>query len=418
MFPPVDGDGMLSLRDTLSQTSSALRVYRMRSILTMLGVTMGVATIITVMTLIQGANLYVEQKIANLGTNVFQIGRVPFAVTDFSLIMKALKHRYLTLEDTAAVAAACRRCEAVGAQSTLTSSIRYGNQEVADSNIIGQTASMATIDTRTVAQGRYLTEAEDEGASSVCVIGWGIADELFIGTDPLGKLVRIGSQEYTVIGVYEKIGSILGQEQDNFAVMPMRSFVKLRGSRFSVVMQIRSAPGSLAFEQAQDQARLVLRARRHIGPGEEEDFYIGTAASYISLWQSISSAFFAVFLMVSGISGVVGGIVIMNVMLVSVTERTKEIGVRRAVGATQGDIARQFLSESLVQCAIGGIIGIGAGFLAALALRNFTGFPASVQPWVAAFGFGLSAAIGLFFGIAPAQRAARLDPVEALRSEK
>ncbi len=409
---------MLSLRDTLSQTVESLRAYKLRSVLTMLGLTMGVATIITVMTLIQGANLYVEQKIANLGTNVFQISRVPFAVTDFSVIMKALRHRYLTMEDAAAVAEGCWRCERVGAQATLTSSIRFGNQEVADSNILGQTASMGTIDTRTVARGRYFTDPEDERASAVCLIGWGIVDTLFTGLDPVGRLVRIGSQEYTVVGVYEKIGSILGQEQDNFAVIPMRSFVKLRGSRFSVVLQIRAAAGDAAFEDAQDQARLILRARRHIGPADEEDFYIGTAQSYISLWQSISSAFFAVFLMVSGISAVVGGIVIMNVMLVSVTERTKEIGVRRAVGATQQDILQQFLSESLVQCAIGGAIGIGFGFLAALGLRTFTGFPASVQGWVAGFGFFLSSGIGLFFGIVPATRAAKLDPVTALRSEK
>ncbi|MEZ5353370.1 MAG: ABC transporter permease [Bryobacteraceae bacterium] len=409
---------MLSPSDIVSQTVNSLVAYKLRSVLTMIGLAMGVATIITVMTLIQGANLYVEQKIANLGTNVFQISRVPFAVTDFSVIIKALRHRYLTLEDTAAVAAACSLCERVGAQATLTSSIRYGNQELSDSNVIGQTASMASIDTRTVERGRYFTEPEDERASPVCLIGWGVEDKLFTGLDPLGRLVRIGSQEYTIIGVYEKIGSILGQEQDNFAVVPMRSFVKLRGSRFSVVMQVRASGGGTAFEAAQDQARLVLRARRHIGPGAEEDFYIGTAQSYISLWQSISSAFFAVFLMVSGISAVVGGIVIMNVMLVSVTERTREIGVRRAVGATETDILRQFLSESVFQCAIGGVAGIGAGFLAALALRTFTGFPASVQPWVAAFGFFLSSGIGLFFGIVPATRAAKLDPVTALRSEK
>ncbi|MEZ5402590.1 MAG: ABC transporter permease [Bryobacteraceae bacterium] len=409
---------MLSAADTLSQTVGALRAYRMRSVLTILGLTMGVATIITVMTLIQGANLYVEQKIANLGTNVFQVSRVPFAVTDFTVIMRALRHRYLTLEDTAAVESACGRCERVGAQATVTSTIRYGNQEAADSNVIGQTAPMASIDTRTVAQGRFFTEPEDERATPVCLIGSGIVERLFTGLDPLGRVVRIGSQEYTVIGVYEKIGAILGQEQDNFAVIPMRSFVKLRGSRFSIVMQILAAPGEANFEAAQDQVRLLLRARRHIVPGEDEDFYIGTAQSYIELWKSISSAFFAVFLMVSGISAVVGGIVIMNVMLVSVTERTKEIGVRRAVGATQGDILRQFLSESLAQCFIGGMIGIGCGFLAALTLRTFTGFPASVQAWVAALGFFLSAGIGLFFGIVPAQRAARLDPVTALRSEK
>jgi putative ABC transport system permease protein len=185
----------------------------------------------------------------------------------------------------------------------------------------------------------------------------------------------------------------------------------------SVTLEIQTVGGGTAFEQAQDETRLTLRARRHLAPDRDDDFFIGTAANYIALWQSISSAFFAVFLMVSGISSVVGGIVIMNVMLVSVTERTKEIGIRRAVGATQSDILRQFLSESVLQCLLGGTVGIAFGFLAAVALRMFTDFPAAVQTWVAVFGFALSSGIGLFFGIYPATRAAKLDPVTALRSE-
>jgi putative ABC transport system permease protein len=180
---------------------------------------------------------------------------------------------------------------------------------------------------------------------------------------------------------------------------------------------VKAGGGAQAFDRAQDQARIVLRARRHLSGNREDDFFIGTAQSYIALWQSISSAFFAVFVMVSSISAVVGGIVIMNVMLVSVTERTKEIGVRRALGATQADVRRQFLTESVMQCIVGGVVGIGGGFACAVALRTFTDFPASVKPWVAVLGVVLSSGIGLFFGIYPAVRAARLDPVAALRSE-
>jgi putative ABC transport system permease protein len=196
----------------------------------------------------------------------------------------------------------------------------------------------------------------------------------------------------------------------------MNTYLRMRGARSSITMNIRTLPGS-GFDSAQDEARLVLRGRRHIRPGAEEDFFIGTKESYISLWQSISSAFFAVFIMVSSISAIVGGIVIMNVMLVSVTERTKEIGIRRAMGATQEDIMRQFLAESVMQCLVGGAVGIGIGFFCAVALRTFTAFPASVQTWVALLGLVMSSVIGLFFGIYPATRAARLDPVVALRSE-
>ncbi len=378
---------------------------------------MGVATLITVMTLVQGANLYVEQKIANLGTNVFQISRLPFAVTDFNVLIKALRNKHITLDDLRAVAERCPDCRAVGAQDDTQRSSRYQDRELQDTRMVGQTPAMGDIDTRTIAEGRYFTELEDQRGSQVCLIGDKLVQEFFSGADPLGRVIRLGNQEFTVIGTYEKIGAILGQEQDNFAIIPMGVFQRMRGSRFSVVLHVKAAGGDQVFQRAQDQARMVMRARRHITGNREEDFFIGTAESYIALWKSISSAFFAVFVMVSSIAAVVGGVVIMNVMLVSVTERTKEIGVRRAVGATQRDILRQFLAESVMQCVVGGLLGIGAGFACALALRTLTSFPASVQTWVAALGLGLSSAIGLFFGIYPAVRAARLDPVTALRSE-
>jgi len=408
---------MLQLGDNLTQSIGSLRAYRLRAWLTILGLTMGVATIITVMTIIQGANVYVEEKIANLGANVFQISRLPQAVTDFMLILKAMKNKHITLEDMAAVQRNCRNCLLVGARASHSTRVRHADRELTDTNIGGQTATMAEIDTRTILAGRIFTPSESQRNSQVCLIGSKLVEELFPGQEPLGQTIRIGVHEFLVIGSYEKVGSVLGMEQDNFLTMPMGAYRKIRGSRISVIIEGKAiAPGN-SFDQAQDEARLALRAHRRLLPGMEDDFFISTAASYIALWQSISSAFFAMFTMVSAISAVVGGIVIMNVMLVSVTERTKEIGIRRAVGATQADIRRQFISESLVQCVIGGAIGILAGFAAALLLRTFTDFPASVHPAVAIFGFGLSAGIGLFFGIYPATRAAKLDPVAALRAE-
>jgi len=210
---------------------------------------------------------------------------------------------------------------------------------------------------------------------------------------------------------------VLGQDRDNFVVIPLATYLRSRGARQSLTLQIKATGGKQIFEQAQDEARVILRARRHIRPNQQEDFFIGTADSYITLWESISSAFFAVFVMVSSISAVVGGIVIMNVMLVAVTERTKEIGVRRAVGATQGDILRQFLTESVIQCLIGGVIGIAMGFACALALRMFHSFPASVQIWVGvARGLSELGDRGLLRNL-PGYAGGRLDPVVALRAE-
>jgi putative ABC transport system permease protein len=408
---------MPGFSENLGIAASSIRAHKLRAALTVLGLTMGVAALIAVMTLVQGANVYVEQKVANLGVNVFQIARTPFAVMDFAAILRALKNKNITVEDLKAVQESCRRCEHVGAQAQASLNLSYQGKDLQDTTIIGQTPNMIDIDTRIIGEGRFFTDAEDRRAATVAVIGERLASEFFPGVNPIGKTIRAAQNEFLVIGVYEQIGSVLGQDRDNFAVIPLATYLRIRGSRQSLTLQIKASGGKQVFEPAQDEARMILRARRHVRPAQPEDFFIGTADSYITLWESISGAFFAVFVMVSAISAVVGGIVIMNVMLVAVTERTKEIGVRRAVGATQGDILRQFLTESVLQCVLGGLIGILMGFACAVALRTFTAFPAAVQVWVALLGVALSSGIGIFFGIYPAMRAAKLDPVEALRAE-
>jgi putative ABC transport system permease protein len=406
---------VLSVRDNLGQCFSAMRVHKLRASLTILGLTMGVATLITVMTIVEGANVYVEQKIANLGTNVFQIARTPFAVTDFNIIIKALKYKKIELDDMRAIEEGCPACEEVGGSASTTVRARSGDKEVQDVNLYGQTASMADIDTRAVLLGRYFTASEAQHHANVCVIGDTLVEQLFLGMDPVGKTIRVGNDELMVVGVMEKIGSVLGQDQDNFVTVPLPVFLRMQGVHTSLTINVKTSKQN--FEKAQDQAQLITRARRHLTGKMEDDFFVGTKESYMALWRSLSSAFFAVFILVSAISVVIGGIVIMNVMLVSVTLRRREIGVRRAVGATKRDILDQFMAESVMQCIAGGLAGITMGFLVALALRTYTPFPAAVQTWVAVLGVLLSSAVGLFFGIYPALRASRLDPIVALRSE-
>jgi putative ABC transport system permease protein len=406
---------MLGVSDNLAQCISALRGHKLRASLTILGLTMGVATLITVMTIVQGANLYVEQKIANLGTNVFQIARTPFAVTDFNIIIKSLKYRKIEIEDMEAVADRCTACNEVGATAAASVRARSGDKELQDVNFYGYTANMANIDSRTVAAGRYFTPSEAEHKTSVCLIGDTLVRELFLGMDPIGRTVRVGNDEFRVIGVMEKIGSVLGQDQDNFVIVSLPVYLRSQGVNFSITINVKTSTPN--FEIAQDQAHLILRSRRHLMGNMDDDFFIGTKESYMALWRSISSAFFGVFIMVSAISVVIGGIVIMNVMLVSVSLRRREIGVRRAVGATKRDILHQFMAESVMQCISGGFAGVTLGFLVALALRTYTPFPASVKIWVAVLGVILSSAVGLFFGIYPAFRASQLDPVVALRSD-
>jgi putative ABC transport system permease protein len=403
--------------DIFALSFDALRSHRLRSALTVLGLTMGVATLITVVTLVQGANVYVEQKVARLGSDVFQIARFPFATTDWRQIIRAQRHRRINRDDYRALRAACRDCRLTGASGQVRVRARRGDLEATDVDLIGQTASMAAIDSRTIVSGRFFSEPEEGRSLRVCLLGQTLVEKLFAGEEPVGRTLRLANQEFVVIGVFERIGSVLGQDGDNYAVAPLATFLAIRGARYSLTLNVRVAGDPPAFERAMDQARLLMRARHHLAPTQEEDFYVGTKDSYIALWQQISGAFFGVFILVSSISALVGGIVIMNVMLVSVTERTQEIGIRRAVGASGADIRRQFLTESVMQCLLGGLLGIGLGFACASLLREFTGFPAAVQTRVAALGVALSSSIGLFFGIYPASRAARLDPVEALRSE-
>jgi putative ABC transport system permease protein len=359
----------------------------------------------------------VEQKIANLGVRVFTVQKTPVIPLDFNEFLRALRNKDITAEDMSSVRERCGHCEAVGAQLAAASThIHYRDKELSDAAVFGQTWNMGYIGSRTLDVGRFFTEYEETAGVDVCVIGAGVNDKFFGGVNAIGQLIRYQGEEFRVVGVVEKIGSVLGQDQDTFMLIPFTAFRRINGTHNSLQLSIRSRTDA-DFQTAQDETRQVLRGRRHIGPSDKEDFYFGTPDSYMSLWKSISGAFFAVFVMVSSISSVVGGIVIMNIMLVSVTERTKEIGLRRAVGARQADIMRQFLAEAMLQCMIGGTLGVALGFGAATLLKVLTDFPADVKGWVAVLGIVLASVIGLFFGIYPATKAAKLDPVVALRSE-
>jgi putative ABC transport system permease protein len=407
----------MRLKDVVRSAWTTMVADKLRSFLALLGLVMGVATLITVMTLVQGANTYVEQKIANLGTHVFQVQKTPVIPTDFNEFLKAQRNKNITADDMDAVRQRCQHCEDVGAQIANNSvHIYYKNKELQDAAVFGQTSNMGYIGSRTLDIGRFFTQFEESAGTPVAVIGYGVNEKFFGGVNAIDQYIRFAGEEFRVVGTMEKIGSVLGQDQDNYMLIPWTTFQRLQGTKNSLQLNIRTR-NDADFAIAQDEVHQVMRGRRHIGPQAKEDFYFGTPDSYMALWKSISGAFFAVFVLISSISTVVGGIVIMNIMLVSVTERTREIGVRRAIGARQTDILRQFLAEALLQCMIGGAIGVGLGFGAATLLKVTTGFPADVQAWVAVLGIVMASIIGLFFGIYPAMKAAQLDPVVALRSD-
>ncbi|HEX9761393.1 MAG TPA: ABC transporter permease, partial [Candidatus Acidoferrales bacterium] len=388
--------------------------HRLRTVLTLLGLVIGVTSLILVMTLIQGANTYVETKIANLGTNIFQVSKFPMVPTDFDELTRSRRHRDITHDDLRGVAEQCRSCLAVGAQVDTLSRVWSEAESMPDVSIRGQTANMAWISTLEVEHGRFFTDAEQRGSTPVVILGDNVATRLFPHRDPLGRQVRIAGEVFTVIGLAERIGEVLGQDQDTFVILPITSFAKLFGLRHSLILQVHATP---PLETAQDEVRQILRARRHVPPEGRDDFYFATAETYLSLYRDISSAIFAVFVLISSVASIVGGIVIMNIALVSVNERTREIGLRRSVGATQRDIARQFLIEVMAQCLVGGLAGVALGFAIAVALRAFTPFPAAVELWVALLGLAFAWVIAVVFGMYPAMRAAKLDPVVALRHE-
>jgi putative ABC transport system permease protein len=408
---------MAGFATNLALALESFRSARLRTFLTVLGLTMGVATLIGVVTIIQGANAFVADKVANLGTGVFRVAKQSFDITDLEEYYRSQSNPDLTLEDLRAVRAQCDECRAVGATVTARVHADHAGTEVSDVALEGQTASMAEISNRELLRGRYFNTVEEERSARVCLIGSEVAARLFPTVDALGRTIRVDREALQVIGVFDAVGSVLGQNQDLFVVVPLNTFRRMRGLRSSLTLEIEAGE-SPRFERAQDQARMILRARRGIGPRQDENFYIGTSASYIALWEQISASFVIVFAGVSSIAALVGGIVIMNIMLVSVTQRTPEIGVRRACGARRADILRQFLTESVLQCLAGGVIGVSLGFVGALLLREAARFPAQLHWWTAGMGVAFAACVGLFFGIYPAMRAADLDPVEALRIER
>jgi hypothetical protein len=391
---------MLAIRDNLAECFSALRAHKLRASLTMLGLTMGVATLITVMTIVQGANVYVEQKIANLGTNVFQIARTPFAVTDFNIIIKALKYRKIELEDMQAIAESCTLCQEVGATASVSGvRVRYANKEVTDVSLSGQTPSMADIDTRTVDRGRYFTASEGEHRTNVCLIGDTLVQQLFLGVDPLGKTLRVGNEEFIVIGVMEKVGSVLGQDQDNYVMIPLSAYLKMQGAHSSVTINVKAS--TQRFQDAQDQAQLILRARRHLTAHTENDFFIGHQGK---LHGPVAQHQHGIFRRLHHGERNLG-----HYRWDCDHERHADEcdGTAERDWCTQGRRSDETRYHAPVHyrecCAVprGRTNRDLAGIPGCPGLAFVHPFPASVQKSVAVLGMFLSSAVGLFFGIYP-----------------
>jgi putative ABC transport system permease protein len=327
------------------------------------------------------------------------------------------KRRDISLDDYRAVVSACRSCVSVGARRNATGSVVYGNHSSTDTDIRGWTWTMPTLSNLNIELGRAFTEVEDAHSSHVAIVGSDIVDNLLGPGDPLGKEIRVDGSPYTVIGVGERQGKTLGQSMDNWVAVPLTAFLQSHGSHSTLDIYVDAGGGGEVMDAVSDELRTIMRIRRHLAPNAIDTFTIDTSATFQNLLGKILNSFGAVVAAIAGISLVIGGIVIMNIMLVSVTERTREIGVRKALGARRQDILLQFLIESATMSLVGGLIGIIAGIGAAKTITLIIAFPSAVQVWSILVSLFVATAVGLFFGVYPAHKAAQLDPIVALRAE-
>lgn len=388
----------------------------LRSILTLLGIVMGVSAIIAVIAIINGLNLYVEEKIIRLGPSSFEINRFGIITNRKDFLRAIVRNPELRVADGLALRERCSMIEMLGMKTYGETEARFGNRLVRSVQLKGITPEIMQVEPYELGAGRILTDEDASRSAAVAFLGYDVAAEAFGTTDPVGKQVKLGGRSFEVIGTGAQRGSVFGRSRDNYVLMPISTFQKIFGSRESVAFVAR-ARHVADVEQAMDEARIVLRARHHLRYSDEDDFGIVSPEAMSSLWKNMSRTIFQVALFVVGISLVVGGIVIMNIMLVSVLERTREVGLRKAVGARQRDIRRQFLIESVVLSSTGGVLGVSLAYAVTVAIRVFSPFPAAFPWWAPLLAISISSAVGMFFGIYPAAKAARLHPIEALRKD-
>ncbi len=406
----------VALRETLWLAMDTLRAHKLRTFLTLLGVILAVTTLVSVMSVLNGLNLYVANKIANLGANAFIIDRFGI-ITNEAQWYKARKRPPLRPDDLEALSSDMKLASAVVGEQQTSADVRYGNDLMEDVNIIGATPFFAPLEAIDVSNGRLLTESDEIHRSNVCVIGADIAKKFFGGVDPIGKSIRPGQGQYEIVGVAKELGTVLGQSRDNFVMIPLATYRKellTPDDSITIFVQARSQEWMPA---AEDEARVILRSRHHVPYKDDDNFGIIEPSSLMNLWQDLTGNIFAIAVWVTSVFLVVGGIVIMNIMLASVTERTREIGLRKSLGARRRHILMQFLVESSLLSALGGALGVAAALGIAFLVRATTPIPISTPVFAVLVALTLSTAVGLFFGIYPAMRASRLDPIDALRVE-
>ena len=402
--------------DSIAIALQAIWANKLRSFMTVLGNIVAVTSIVTVVTLIQGMNgMVADAIVSDIGADSFTVQRRPpiFNEDDEE---RARNNPLITIDEAEAIRRFSPLIASVAAQANQNASVSYRTEEVDNAQIQGVTSSYSDFSTFGVEIGRMMSQVEVDRGQQVAMLGWGLADRLFGEINPLDKTIKIAGINFRVVGVSEQKGSFFGNSQDNYAVVPLGAYQRLFGARQSLQLMVKPTSTDV-MPAAMDDATVALRVSRRLKPKEPDNFGILTSETILNLYRQVTSGIFAVLVGIVALSLVVGGIVIMNIMLMVVSERTREIGLRKALGAKRKDIMTQVLTESITLSTFGGLIGIGLGSLAATAIAAFTPLPARLEMWSVVLGIGITAAVGLFFGIVPAFKAARLDPIEALRYE-
>jgi putative ABC transport system permease protein len=390
---------------------------KLRSFMTVLGNIVAVTSIIAVVSLVQGMNEYVTNAIvSDVGADNFTIQRMPIIRTQADED-RVRNNPRLTVTEAAAIRKFSDNIGSISAEVSGGASMSYRNETIDGAQVQGVSPEYINFATYDVERGRLISPVEIASDRPVTIIGWDVADKLFGPIDPIDKTIAIGKGRFRIVGVHKKKGSAFGNSQDNFAIISLGNFQKMFGSRMFGMQLVVKPKSPEVVKAAMDDATVALRIERRLRPKDPDNFGMFTSDTLLGIYETATKGIFAVLIGVVGLSLVVGGIVIMNIMLMVVSERTREIGLRKALGARRRDIVWQILTESTTLSLIGGMVGTALGFAVAFGVEAFTPLPAAIETWSVALGIGMTATVGLFFGLYPAMRAAALDPIEALRRE-